>query len=82
VILDESTSALDVHTESRLFEALEEYLKEKTTIIIAHRLSTIRKADYIYVLEEGEIAEEGNIEELMRQEGLFYNYMKESRGKK
>ena len=77
VVLDESTSALDVHTESRLFEALEEYLKDKTTIIIAHRLSTIRKADFIYVLEDGEVVEEGNSKDLMEQEGLFYSYVKE-----
>jgi len=82
VILDESTSALDVHTESRLFDALEDYLKDKTTIIIAHRLSTIRKADFIYVLEEGRVVEEGNSKDLMEQEGLFYNYVKENKGKK
>ena len=82
VVLDESTSALDVHTESRLFEALEEYLKDKTTIIIAHRLSTIRKADFIYVLEDGEIVEEGSCEVLMEKEGLFYSYVKEKEGKK
>jgi len=80
VILDESTSALDVHTESRLFEALEEYLKDKTTIIIAHRLSTIRKADFIYVLEAGEVVEEGNSKDLMKQEGLFYSYVKQNKG--
>jgi len=82
VILDESTSALDVHTESRLFDALEEYLKDKTTIIIAHRLSTIRKADFIYVLEDGRIVEEGNSKDLMEQEGLFYSYVKEKEEKK
>lgn len=80
VILDESTSALDVHTESRLFEALEEYLKDKTTIIIAHRLSTIRKADFIYVLENGEIVEQGNNSDLMKEEGLFYSYVNENEG--
>jgi len=80
VILDESTSALDVHTESRLFEALDEYLKDKTTIIIAHRLSTIRKADFIYVLEDGEVVEEGNSKDLMEQEGLFYSYVKNNKG--
>ena len=74
VILDESTSALDVHTESRLFESLNDYLKDKTTIIIAHRLSTIRKADYIYVLDRGKIEEEGTHDELMGLEGTFYNY--------
>lgn len=71
VILDESTSALDVHTESKLFEALENYLENKTTIIIAHRLSTVRKADYIYVLDNGIVVEKGNIKELESKEGFF-----------
>lgn len=75
IILDESTSALDVHTESRLFNELEEYFKGKTMIIIAHRLSTIRKADYIYVLDYGKVIEEGTSESLMKQEGLFYSYI-------
>jgi ATP-binding cassette subfamily C protein len=82
VILDESTSALDVHTESRLFDALEDYLKDKTTIIIAHRLSTIRKADFIYVLEDGEVVEKGSNKDLMKQEGLFYSYVNENKGQK
>lgn len=75
IILDESTSALDVHTESKLFSELEQYFEGKTTIIIAHRLSTIRKADYIYVLDYGKIVEEGTSEELMKQEGLFFSYI-------
>lgn len=75
VVLDESTSALDVHTEARLFGALEEYLLGKTTIIIAHRLSTIKKADYIYVLDKGTIVEEGTHEALMAQEGTFFEYV-------
>jgi len=75
IILDESTSALDIHTESRLFNELEEYFKGKTMIIIAHRLSTIRKADYIYVLDYGKVIEEGTSESLMQQEGLFYSYI-------
>ncbi len=77
VILDESTSALDVHTESRLFTALHSYLEDKTTIIIAHRLSTIRKADFIYVLEDGVVVEEGSSRDLMKKEGIFYSYVQE-----
>jgi len=73
VILDESTSALDVETEAKLLKALEEYLKDKTTIYIAHRLSTVRKVDYIYVLDKGRIIEEGTHKELLKKEGL-YNY--------
>lgn len=75
VILDESTSALDVHTEARLFNELESYLEGKTTIIIAHRLSTIKKADYIYVLDKGVIVEQGIHEDLMQQEGAFFSYV-------
>lgn len=71
VIFDESTSALDVHTESALFEALEDFLVDKTVIIIAHRLSTITQADYIYVLENGVILEEGTREKLEELDGSF-----------
>lgn len=74
VILDESTSALDVNTEDILFQEIDEYLKGKTTIIIAHRLSTIRSADYIYVLDKGVIVEEGSHEELLQKDGVFAFY--------
>lgn len=75
VIFDESTSALDVHTESALFEALEPFLRDKTVIIIAHRLSTITRADYIYVLENGTVLEEGSREVLEHQDGSFKNFV-------
>jgi ATP-binding cassette, subfamily C, bacterial len=75
VIFDESTSALDVHTESALFKALESFLKEKTVIIIAHRLSTVTRADYIYVLENGVILEEGTREALESMDGSFRNFV-------
>lgn len=75
VIFDESTSALDVHTESALFEALQAFLKEKTVIIIAHRLSTVTRADYIYVLENGRILEEGTREKLESLDGNFQDFV-------
>lgn len=75
VIFDESTSALDVHTESALFEALEHFLMGKTVIIIAHRLSTITKADYIYVLENGTVLEEGTREALENLDGSFKSFV-------
>ena len=75
IILDESTSALDIHTEESLFEALKDILKEKTVIIIAHRLSTIKQADYIYMLEDGRVIEEGTKEDLIKLEGKFAKHI-------
>lgn len=75
VIFDESTSALDVHTETALFEALETFLEEKTVIIIAHRLSTVTRANYIYVLENGAILEEGTREDLEKINGSFRSFV-------
>lgn len=75
VIFDESTSALDVHTETALFDALEEFLQDKTIIIIAHRLSTVDRADYIYVLENGTILEEGSRDKLERLDGSYRHFV-------
>jgi ATP-binding cassette subfamily C protein len=75
VIFDESTSALDVHTERALFEGLEDFLRPKTVIIIAHRLSTVTQAHYIYVLENGKILQEGRREDLEHQEGHFHHFV-------
>lgn len=80
VIFDESTSALDVHTESALFEALEEFLRGRTVIIIAHRLSTITQADYIYVLENGAVLEGGTREELENLDGRFKRFVDSQQG--
>ena len=75
VIFDESTSALDVHTEERLFEALQEFLKEKTVITIAHRLSTIKSAEYIYVLEDGRVVDSGTPKELLAKDESYFSSM-------
>ncbi len=64
VIFDESTSALDGKTEYDLYDTLSDFLVGKTTIIIAHRTTTIKQADYIYVIEEGKVKDEGTYEEL------------------
>jgi len=76
VIFDESTSALDVHTEAKLFNALIPILKDKTVITIAHRLSTVKNANMIYVLDEGEIVQRGNHEELEDEEGHYLQFVK------
>lgn len=76
VIFDESTSALDVHTETKLFMALEPFLKDKTVITIAHRLSTVKNANRIFVLHDGEIVQQGTHEELEQEEGHYINFVK------
>ncbi len=76
VIFDESTSALDVHTETKLFVALKPILEKKTLITIAHRLSTVKNADMIYVLDEGEIVQRGTHKELESEEGHYLEFIK------
>ncbi len=75
VIFDESTSALDVHTELRLFDALEEFLHSRTVITIAHRLSTIQSAAYIYVLEDGRVVDSGTPKELLSKDESYFAQM-------
>lgn len=71
LILDEATSALDTESERLVQEALENLMRNRTTIVIAHRLSTIRKADEICVMHEGEIVERGRHEHLMAMDGYY-----------
>ena len=76
VIFDESTSALDVHTEATLQEELLPILKDKTVITIAHRLSTVQNANTIYVLEDGKIVQNGTHKELEKEEGHYSEFVK------
>jgi len=71
LILDEATSALDTQTEREIQSALDHVSQNRTTLVIAHRLSTVINADEIIVLRAGEIAERGNHEALLAQEGLY-----------
>ncbi|MGH1461525.1 MAG: ABC transporter ATP-binding protein [Neptuniibacter sp.] len=71
VILDEATSALDTETEQALHQALQSFLKDRTTIIVAHRLSAVKQADHVYVFEDGKICEQGGHDELINSNGLY-----------
>jgi ABC-type multidrug transport system fused ATPase/permease subunit len=76
LILDEATSALDSVSENEVQKALEELMKDRSTLVIAHRLSTIKKAHKIAVLVDGTIVEEGTHDELMALESAYYRQVK------
>ncbi len=73
MILDEATSALDTESERMVQLALENMMKNRTSIVIAHRLSTIQKADLIVVMQRGKIVEQGKHEELLNKKGIYSN---------
>jgi ATP-binding cassette subfamily B protein len=71
LILDDSFSAVDTHTEEEILKNLKEFMKNRTSIIISHRISTVKDADKIVVLSEGKIAEEGTHDELVMRNGIY-----------
>ena len=71
LILDDSFSAVDTHTEEEILNELKMFMKDRTSIIISHRISTVKDCDKIYVLENGKIAESGNHNELLEAGGIY-----------
>ena len=72
LVLDDSTSAVDMETEYEIQQQLKEVLKNRTTFVIAHRISSVKNADQILILDHGEIVERGTHKELLQQQGIYY----------
>jgi subfamily B ATP-binding cassette protein MsbA len=72
MILDEATSALDTESEKFVQDALEKMMENRTSLVIAHRLSTIQKADWIVVMEKGDVVEQGSHQELIAKRGVYH----------
>ena len=75
LILDEATSSLDTESEQLIQQSIDVLSGNITIVVIAHRLSTIRNADYIYVLDEGRVIEEGPYQELKKKSGSTLSTM-------
>jgi len=73
LILDEATSSLDNESELLVQDALDKLMKNRTSVVIAHRLSTIKKADQIFVIEDGKVSAKGNHDSLLAKEGGLYH---------
>jgi ATP-binding cassette subfamily B protein len=73
LILDEATSNVDTRTEELVQKAMDKLTEGRTSFIIAHRLSTIKNADLILVMKDGNIIEQGNHEDLLKQKGFYFD---------
>ncbi len=71
IVMDEPTSALDAAAEKAFFESFKDTIGNRGALLISHKLSAVKYADYVYVLEQGEIIEEGTHEDLIRKKGQY-----------
>ena len=76
LILDEATAAMDTETERLIQQAINILVKGRTTIVIAHRLSTLKECNYLFAIDNGEIAESGDHIELIKKKGIYYKLYK------
>lgn len=80
LILDDTTSAVDMETESKIQKELTKLTEAKTTFIIAHRISSVREADMILMMEKGHVVEQGTHQQLIAQKGQYYEVYKKQLG--
>ena len=76
LILDEATSSVDSETESKIQQALDRLVANRTTLVAAHRLSTLRNADRIFVMEEGKLTEQGSHPQLLAKRGQYFRLVR------
>jgi ATP-binding cassette, subfamily B, multidrug efflux pump len=81
LILDDTTSSLDLETEQKIYKSLKPYYKDKTTFVIAHRIASVKNADKIIVIEGGKIVEQGKHKELLENKGYYYSVYQNQCGK-
>ncbi|MBD7908689.1 ABC transporter ATP-binding protein [Sporosarcina gallistercoris] len=79
LLLDEATSSIDTVTELEIQAALEKLMEGRTSFVIAHRLNTVKKADIIYVMDQGKLIESGSQSELIAQKGMYYMMLQQSK---
>lgn len=79
LLLDEATSSIDTVTELEIQAALEKLMNGRTSFVIAHRLNTVKKADTIYVMDQGKLIESGSQSDLIAQKGMYYTMLQQSK---